>query len=322
MGSRTIKTAIGASLAIWIASLIELEFYVFAAIIVIMCIERTKKKTFATILDKLFACILSLFLSGIAFEIFGYSPIVFGVFILLFMPILVKLKIQGGFVTSMVVVTHLYTLQNFNVQIILNELFIIFLGIGIAFITNMFMPSFKKEIISYKDQIEKKFSRILKEFALYLRDPKRTWDGKEITEAEDLLKKAKEIALLDMENQLVKHEKQDYFYLEMREDQLNIFKRVLPVIASLGLQLEQKEYIADFLEYLSERVNDKNTTPISLAKLSELWEIIRKTELPKTREEFETRANLFYLLNEMENYLLIKRKLYANNKEFRYAKGN
>lgn len=43
-GYRTIKTAVGAGLAIWIASLLDLEFATFAAIIVIMCIEKTKKK--------------------------------------------------------------------------------------------------------------------------------------------------------------------------------------------------------------------------------------------------------------------------------------
>lgn len=318
MGSRTIKTAVGASLAIWITSLLDLQFFVFAAIIVIMCIERTKKRTVDTILDKLFACLLALFLSGTAFAIFGYSPIVFGVFILLFVPVLVKFKIQGGFVTSMVVVTHLYTVQNFNLQIIWNELLIIIIGIGIAFMINSIMPSFKKEIETFKENIEEKFSIILFEFAAYLKDPQRTWDGKEIAEVETLLKKAKGMAMQDIENHLIKNQQQDFFYLEMREDQLHIFKRLLPVVSSLGLNLEQKDYIATFIEYLSQHVNEKNTTEISLGKLEECWELIRSTDLPKTREEFETRANLFYLLNEMDHYLQIKRKLYVDRKEILY----
>lgn len=44
MGYRTIKTAVGAGLALWIAQLLHIEFATFAAIIVIMCIEKTKKK--------------------------------------------------------------------------------------------------------------------------------------------------------------------------------------------------------------------------------------------------------------------------------------
>lgn len=316
MGSRTIKTAIGASLAIWLTTgLLKLEFAAFAAIIVMMCIERTKKQTVETILDKFFACLLSLFLSGITFEVFGYNPVVFGLFILFFVPVLVKLKIQGGFITSMVIVTHLYTLKEFGFSIILNELLIIIIGVGIAFIINSIMPSFKKEIETYKDKIEDKFSKILYEFAAYLRSPDRVWDGKEVLEAEDLIKKAKEVAIRDIENHLIKNKKHDYFYLEMREDQFNILKRMLPVVSSLGVSLKQSEYFADFLEFLSENVSEKNITHISLKKLDECWDLIKKTDLPKTREEFETRANLFYLMNEIETYLRIKKKLYARKGE-------
>lgn len=320
MGSRTLKTAIGASLAIWLAQLIKLEFYVFAAIIVIMCIERTKKQTVDTILDKFFACLLSLFLSGIAFEIFGYSPIVFGLFILFFVPILVKLKIQGGFVTGMVVVTHLYTLQAFNLSIIWNEILIIIIGTGIAFLINSIMPSFKKEIETYKDEIEEKFSSILYEFAAYLRDPERNWDGRELLEVDHLLKKAKETAIRDIENHLIKNQKRDYFYLEMREDQFHVLRRMLSVVSSLGRQFKQHDYVAELLEYLSKRVSEQDTTHESFKKLEECWELIRKTELPKSREEFEIRANLFYLMQEIENYLLIKRRFYQELNKAEYAR--
>lgn len=320
MGSRTLKTAIGASLAIWLARLLQLEFYVFAAIIVIMCIERTKKQTVETILDKFFACLLSLFLSGIAFEIFGYSPLVFGVFILLFVPILVKLKIQGGFVTSMVVVTHLYTLQAFNRSIIWNELLIIIIGTGIAFLINSIMPSFKKEIETFKDEIEEKFRTILYEFAAYLRNPERTWDGREFLEVGAVIKKAKETAIKDIENHLIKNQKRDYFYLEMRENQFTILRRMLPVVSSLGEHLQQQEYVADLLEFLSERVSEQDTTHETSEKLEECWQFIRKTDLPKTRKEFETRANLFYLMHEIENYLHVKRKYYSELNETAFSK--
>ena len=44
MGSRTLKSAIGAALAIFIAELLQLEFATFAGIIVIMCIEKQSGK--------------------------------------------------------------------------------------------------------------------------------------------------------------------------------------------------------------------------------------------------------------------------------------
>ncbi len=69
--------------------------------------------------------------------------------------------------------------------------------------------------------------------------------------------------------------------------------------------------LAEFLENLSENVHSGDTTDISLNELEELNALIRKMDLPKTREEFEVRANLFYLTCEMKNYLNIKKKLFA-----------
>ena len=314
MGYRTIKTAVGAGLAIWIASLLDLEFATFAAIIVIMCIEKTKKKTLITMKEKFLASLLSLFLGALIFELLGYYPIVFALFILIFVPILVRIRIQAGFVTSMVVVLHVYTVEDANWAMFLNELYIIFIGMGIVLLVNSFMPNFKQDIETFKQEIEEKFEAILFEFSAHLRDSMRNWDGKEILEVEDLINQSKSIAIQDVENHLLRKQNKDYYYLEMREDQLELIKHMLKIIAifsSSSLHVKQKEMFAEFLENLSRNVHSGDTTDLSLNELEELKASIRKTELPKTREEFEIRANLFYLIFEMENYLNIKRKLFS-----------
>lgn len=317
MGYRTIKTAVGAGLAIWIASLLDLEFATFAAIIVIMCIEKTKKKTLITMKEKFFASLLSLVLGALFFEVLGYNPIVFALFILVFVPILVRVRIQAGFVTSMVVVLHVYAVKNADLAMFLNEIYIIFIGMGIALLVNSFMPNFKQDIENFKQEIEQKFEAILFEFSAHLRDSTRNWDGKEILEVEDLINQAKSIAIQDVENHLLRKQNSDYYYLEMREDQLELLRhmvRIIAIFSSSSLHVAQKEMFAEFLENLSQNVHSGDTTDISLNELEELNASIRKTELPKTREEFEVRANLFYLIFEMENYLNIKRKLFAKRR--------
>ncbi|MCK1996037.1 aromatic acid exporter family protein [Psychrobacillus psychrodurans] len=313
-GYRTIKTAVGAGLAIWIASLLDLEFATFAAIIVIMCIEKTKKKTLITIKDKFFTSLLSLILGALLFELLGYNPIVFSLFIILFVPLLVRAHIQGGFVTSMVVVLHVYTVKDANWAILLNELYIIFIGMGIALLVNSFMPNLKRDIEIFKREIEQKFEVILFEFSAHLRDSMRNWDGKEILEVEELINQSKSIAIQDVENHLLRKQNKDYYYLEMREDQLELLKHMMKIVAifsSSSLDVKQKEMIAEFLENLSRNVHSGDTTDISLNELEDLNALIRKMDLPKTREEFEVRANLFYLIFEMKNYLNIKKKLFV-----------
>lgn len=155
MGYRTIKTAIGAGLAIWIASLIDLEFATFAAIIVIMCIEKTKKRTLHTIKEKFFASLLSIILGMLFFELLGYNPIAFAGFILLFVPILLKARIQNGFITSMVVVLHIYTLQEASLETFLNELYIILIEWGLLSLLTALCQALKRILTRTCSKLEK-----------------------------------------------------------------------------------------------------------------------------------------------------------------------
>lgn len=316
MGYRTIKTAIGAGLAIWIAGLFDLEFASFAAIIVVMCIEKTKKRTLHSIQKKFFASLLSLILGSICFELLGYHPIVLTLFIILFVPLLIKGRIQEGFVTGIVVVLHIYTVKEANLENLLNELYIIFIGIGIALLVNSIMPSFKKEIEKHKTEIENKFSIILYEFSALLKNSERNWDGKEVDEVENILNQAKNTAIQDVENHLLRKEDEDYYYFEMREDQLEILKQmvaILSIVSSSDLDVKQRGMLANIFLNISQHVDSGDTT-IALKQLEEYEESMRETELPKTREEFEIRANLFYLNFEIKNYLIIKKNIFERSK--------
>lgn len=311
MGYRTIKTAIGAGIAMWLASLFNLEFATFAAIIVIMCIETTKKRTLHTIKDKLFASLLSLVLGAIVFELAGYHPVVFALFILFFMPILVKAKIQNGFVTSMVVLLHIYSIGEVSVEIFLDELLIIAIGMGIAILTNSVMPSFKEDINQHKYKVEEKFTKIFHEFHAFLQDKDRNWDGKEIKEAQGLINQAKSIVIQDIENHLYREKNKDYYYFNMRSEQIEIVKRmvtIVGIVASSEVHVKQKGMIADLFLYISKNVRSMNID-YSLDLLEAYEQSIREMELPKSRDEFEVRANLFYLNFEIKNYLTIKKKI-------------
>src|SRR5690625_6896569 len=87
----------------------------------------------------------------------------------------------------------------------------------------------------------------------------------------------------------------------MREDQLNLLKQMRQFIltaASSEAPIQQKEMIADFFNHLSDNVDATDTTTESFDKLNNCMVTLRNSQLPTTREEFEVRANLFYLIFE------------------------
>ncbi|WP_082233902.1 aromatic acid exporter family protein [Halobacillus massiliensis] len=307
IGYRTVKTAIGTPLAIWIAQLLELENFASAGILTILCIQITRKRSFLSAWHRFAACVIAMVYSFLFFELLGYNPISIGLMLFLFIPTTVWLKVTPGIVTSSVIILHLYSAQAIGLSIIWNELLLITVGIGTALLLNVYMPSLESKLESYQKDIEENFSVILKEIASFLRDGNEGWTGKEITETAALIEEAKSMSFRDVENHLLRSHNPYYHYFHMRTKQFELLERMLPLVTRISGTHENSVKIAEFFEELSEGVNPGNTALIYLRKLKELRESFRDKDLPATREEFEIRASLFHLLNEIEQYLIIKR---------------
>ncbi|KAA0549580.1 aromatic acid exporter family protein [Bacillus sp. BGMRC 2118] len=300
------KTAVGVTIAIFIAGLFDLEYYTSAGIITILCIQATKKKSLKSSWSRLLASTIAIIFSYLLFKLLGYHPITLGIIILLFIPTTVYLRIQEGIVTSSVIIFHLYNKRSFTFEFLLNEYAIISIGIGVALIMNLYMPSVDKELKKYQKEIEDYFARIFKEISTYLKQQESTWDGKELTLAHDAIESAKSLAIRDIQNHILRYENTYYTYFKIRERQLQIIERVLPLVTSLTHSSKQGVILAEFVEDIANSIHPGNTAKRFLQRIDELKKEFREMELPETREEFEERASLFQLFREMEQYLIIK----------------
>lgn len=313
IGYRTIKTAIGAPIAISIAQLLGISNVITAGILTILSIQPSQKRSIINAKDRFLACIIAIIFSLLFFNIFGYYVVVVGVMLLFFIPLTVYLKINEGIVTSSVIILNLYSEGNITLDSIVAQLLLIFIGIGTALLLNLYMPSLDHKLKKEQEKLELKFQKILSEIALYIRDENRVWDGKELTEADEILNRAMKLVSVDKENHLMRDDHTFYDYFNMRTKQFNLLRKMLPLVT----HLEKVEYIsnktADFFEKLSDSVHPGNTANIFIEELNELFKTVRADELPKTREEFETRANLFRLLHEIQDYLYLKHNLNPTN---------
>ncbi|WP_316569691.1 aromatic acid exporter family protein [Neobacillus sp. YIM B06451] len=306
IGYRTAKTAIGTAASIIIAQQLGVQNFASAAILTILCIKPTKRKSLRAAWDRFLACIVAMPFSALFFEAIAYHPLVIGLMLFFFIPTIVMLKAKDGVVTSSVIILHIYSAEHISKDIILNELIVIMVGIGVALLMNLYMPSLEKKLYEYANQIEDNFRKIFIEMAEYLRTNESTWDGKEISETTRLLNEAKSLAFRDVENHLLREENHYYHYFTMREKQFEIIERILPISASLTHSVKQGRMMADFIEELCTNINPGNTAYIYLDKLRKLKKEYEVMKLPDTREEFVARAAVVQMVNELEDYLLIK----------------
>jgi uncharacterized membrane protein YgaE (UPF0421/DUF939 family) len=307
IGYRTLKTAVGASLAIALAQLFGLEFYASAGIITILCIQKTRRQSLLISWQRFLSCFIGIIYGTLFFEFIGYNPVAVALLLLAFIPTVVSLKAQEGIATSSVIILHLYILGEVSLPIIVNEVGIIVIGVGVALLMNAYMPSVEKDLITIQMNIEKNFKEIFWQFAIYLKDGDSSWGGSEITETAQLLSEGKGIALQNIENHLLRYEDKYYHYFKMREKQFEIIERVMPLISTLDETVVQGEKIAAFLEEISRGVVPEKSPIDFLQKLSELQNELKEMELPKNRQEFEIRSALFSFIKEIEQYLIIKK---------------
>jgi uncharacterized membrane protein YgaE (UPF0421/DUF939 family) len=307
IGYRTIKTALGAASSIMIAQAFGLSSFTSAGILTILCIQVTKKKSIRASWERFLACIVAMVFSIVIFEGIAFHPAVIGLLLLLFIPTAVMLGASDGIVSSTVIILHLYASGHITKSLLLNEMGIIMIGIGVALLMNLYMPSLENRLIDYQRKIEENFKAIFEEIILYLKNNKTDWDGHEIPETATLIDEAKTLAFRDVENHFLRNENLYYHYFKMREKQFEIIERVLPLVSSITLTVEQGEMIAEFIEELSNNIHPGNTAEIFIEKLEKMRLEFQKMELPRTREEFETRASLLHFTKEMDQYLSIKK---------------
>ncbi|RXZ79673.1 aromatic acid exporter family protein [Paenibacillaceae bacterium] len=301
-GYRTIKTAIGVSISVLIAQSLQVEYYSAAGILTLLCIQKSRKQSKHAALTRFYACMLGLFISSALFELLGYQPYSFLVLLLLFIPLSVALRVQEGIASSSVIMMHVYMHKQVEAAFYLNELLVVVIGLGVALLINWYMPSIDKQLDALKRQTDQLIATILKEYANYLLDGYTMWDGREVLHLSDLLRRAKRLALLDSENHKQRKNNKYMIYFENKQKQFDLLERMLPSISQITSQMEQGERIGKFLLKLSNGFSDVQEDGLH-EELRSIREYHKQLPLPLDRCEFENRAHLFTIGNDLERFV-------------------
>ncbi|SDC45418.1 Uncharacterized membrane protein YgaE, UPF0421/DUF939 family [Paenibacillus sp. UNCCL117] len=304
MGIRVIKTAIAVIIAIYAAQALGLSSPLSTGLLAVLGVDVTKKRSIATSVQRIVASVFGLLLSVGLFLLLGFHVWVIGLYIMLMYPLLSRLRLKDGIVTSSVVMFHLYAARTVSFELLVNEVALLVVGLGMATLVNViYMPREDKQLLHYRTELEEQFSRIFREISRHLRDNAYVWSGQELLDSEKLLRLAQDAAKRRMENSLSQDRADWSVYFYMRERQLEGIGRMTQLVARIYQTLPHAELLAGVFEGLSEDVKIPHYTGRSEQELSRLEEEFRGMALPATREEFEIRAALLQLVEELKVYL-------------------
>lgn len=305
IGFRTVKTAVGMTLGVIICKLLGLDNYASSAILVVLCIKHTKMHSVQAILSRLVSCLLILFLGSAIFSLLGQHAFVLGLIVLLFIPLTVVLNVQEGVITSCVILLHVFNAKAINGHLILNEIMLLIVGLGIAFLMNLMMPSLDKKLNHFKQDIENQITEI---FNIFSQACSMHNDHLNIKFDSLLLniKKAKSLAFRDVKNHFVRNENSFYHYFDMREEQVELLKRMTSLLEKINTDDPILEKITQLMYEIGSNVNSNDYTALRLHSLYEIRLSLDDLPLPTTHETLNSRAHIIQILNELEEYLNIK----------------
>lgn len=311
---RTIKIVLAALASILLAQVLNLQNPLAAGIVAILSVLDTRKASFNTAIARFLSTLLAFAIASAIFYFVGFNLLSFGSYLALYVPLAYRLRLQDGIAPCSVLVTHFMLAESIAWQWQLNGLLLMTIGAMMALVFHLWMPSYAKQLEQLKEEIESQMRDILKMMGDALTEKPDHFN--EIHQGcrwlNHLLTQMNEIALTEYDNQLFRNS--DYFlnYITMRREQIRIMQHMMDILPDIHLATESNAIMAQLFHLTADEFHELNTGTELLDNISQLYRIFRDSDLPKSRDEFESRASLFQMLTDFERFLEVKRNFFVH----------
>ena len=314
---RTIKLVLATCLAAWLADFLGLAYSTSAGIIAILSVTDTRRSTAKLAGNRFLSTLLALAIGSLAFHFLGFHLGALAIYIAIYVPLAFRLGWEIGITPSTVLVTHLLLEKSTSWSLLGNELALFLIGTGFALLANLYMPSRQQEIDSYHEKVEEQLKKILLRFEYFLKSGDGRNDAALIKELDTILQQALQLVYLDHSNHLFHQTNYHIHYFEMRRAQNRILLDMAGNINTCRLAASESFILAKLFLKTAKQLSQANPGHDLLDEIEEYLAVFRKRPLPKTRQEFETRATLLQLLRDLETFIELKVDFYRNYQEER-----
>ncbi|MDO5754698.1 MAG: aromatic acid exporter family protein [Tissierellia bacterium] len=321
-----VEIAIGVMLSILLAELLSLKNTSSAGITTILTIQMTRKETIKDSMIRLIAFILMISLTFIVFKAIGFTAYGYAIFLALYVIIGLYFNMRSGLSSNAVLASHILAEGVFSVEIVQNEFLIMLIGAGVGVLLNIIIPLKHIPLEYYHEKIERDLHNILKMISKrFIYDKGEEQDLKICAMNHDIKEEIKRLQYqLDQyyekivyveDNYLNKDFKDRKKHLEMRRKQAEILQSLWYNVSDASFVGKQNDDIVRIMEKLQYDLYH----PEELSRLKEdldcIIELFHKEDSATTKEEFQYRANLLMIINNLDALIIEKMNYLKDKKE-------
>ncbi len=318
--TRSLKIALAATLAIALAQALSLQYSTTAGIITILSIQGTKLETLKTAGKRALAFLCALVLAGLCYGMLGYSVWVFGIYLFLFVLLCLVMRWQEAIAMDSVLVSHFLSQGSFF-PVLGNEVLLFVVGTGFGILVNLHLRSRREQFTMASDRVDRQIKGILGDMARWLaQNNQSVGTGSHSASCpigcgenyfnplREALGQAEACAVANYGNAPFSRDTYELDYVRMRQQQAVILQAVYDNIRGITYLPGQAGQVSELLEQIRQEYHRYNNVEGLLSQLQALQADMQTQALPQSREEFEARAVLFYILKQLEELLEVKRQ--------------
>ena len=307
IGMRTIKTAFGAGIGIFLAQVFNLDYGVNTAIVVILSLQNTRRKSLNLAGVRILSTIIALAISKVVFSFLGYNPLSFSVYLLFFIPIVVRLKLNEGLVPSSVLVSHLLASQSVAFGNLANELAQMLIGASIALVLNLYIPGLEEHLISDLAAIKKLKYRILENMKTRLSNKEDTRDFKKmIDEMEQRIKLASERVLAESGGNTDRGLDYHLKYLKMESNHLETISYMNRSVEILRYGYDDSILLTQLIENAILQLKSTKMDPNEIEKIQAHLDKLTQSHLLDLNNNFQIKLAIFQFIEDLLKLLYIR----------------
>lgn len=304
----TVKITLAAIIAILIARIANLEFYISAGIVTILTIQSTKKETIATAIERFFAFLIAIVIAYVSFSLFGFNILSFGIYLLFYIFICQYFKWYASMAVNSVLISHFLTFSHISLYSLINEILLFVIGVGIGIVANMHLHRNIDYMNALKLEADEQIKYILLRMSKRIINEIDEYDGNCFDKLNDLIVQAKAVSIENENNVVFNKNNFDKEYIRMREHQSQVLYDMYKTIKTMDTTPLTAKIISDFLRKISIEYHENNDCRDLIEEFNTIDLDMKSVPLPRNRKEFEDRARLFSLLRLIEEFLEIKKE--------------
>ena len=306
---KSMKIALAAVLGIAIAARLGLSSSATAGIITILSIRNTKRETLKSAANRVLAYLGALLVAGFSFWLLDFTLLGYALFLFLFSMLCIFLRWGEVLSGNAVLVSHFLVAGNMSPEMLMNETLLLIIGSTLGILVNLHLRRKTEEFDRLAAEVDGQIKGILHRMSQWLpKEDKSAYGADCFGKLEATLLAARDCAARNYNNTLRAGDSYELDYITMRERQSVILKEIYENIIRIRFLPEQALAVAQILDEIEQAYHRENTVEELLQKMDALLGRMDKEPLPKSREEFEARAILFYILMQIKNVLEIKRE--------------